>query len=552
MSRAGQNMQTEPQSFFQRIAARFKKIWDSFLFIKNISGKYIAFRETLPLNDKQILFSPGFAEKTVYGNIYYLIEEASKRGGYTIYVVSQDPESDKAMFDANGIKAIPVLADTPEYTLALATSKYLATDTSFRDYFIKREGQVTLNTWHGTPLKTIGIGVKHNIRNIGAHFPQFISCDYILFPNEYTMEIMRQSWLLDPPFCKKGLLTGYPRNAAFFRDFDREALKSSLGISGKKVYVYMPTWRFRVENRLSEKHNAKTKEILDRLDSAVNDDTIIFYKSHRHVSQGKKDVFCYKHILPFPDDPEPYLLLSIADSLITDYSSVFFDFACTGREIILFTYDAEDYGGYRGLHMPLETLPFKRINNTDELIDHINSKVPFSAGEDYRAFQNTYCAFDSEKAPEYVNDVLLEGKELILGRMVDYPGNLDKTYNVYFVSTFQNPEKVNEMLAKVSSDPDALLMISETGLKTHGPDLYDPVLESGIPFMPVRMKMPMTVQEKILFVLYRKTGLFKNTARKIITREKDRILPRLSIASYTNLSDSLLFKDFMTFFGGAG
>lgn len=533
-------------SFFVNIKNRISNTWTKYLYLKNVVGKYITYRETLPVKANQILFSSqrGLG---VLGNMYYLVEEAVGREGYNIYVASSTPDRDRLLFAENNIVANVVLIDSPEFLYALATSKYLATDARLESYFIKRDEQILLNTWHGAPLRRIGIGVNYNIKGLGYMLPQFIACDYIIFSNEYEMDVMRQAYLLDSSYCKKGLLTGYPRNAAFFRNYDREALKRKLGINNKKVYFYMPTWRGQNKNDREKTQVTQTEEILRQLDDELNDDIVIIYKHHRFISLDQKEKLGYKHIQLFPDDIETYVLLSLADVLITDYSSVFFDFACTGREIILFTYDLDDYLKYNSFYITWDELPFTRLNTTEELIRHINNSKPFEIDDRYREFQNKHCAYSSAMAPTYVNDVFLDGKPLAHGQMVNYPGNIEKAYNVYLISTFPSEEKMTQMLQTVFADPNALLMISDSGFRNHGASLYDPIIEKGIPFIPVKMRITATITERILLKLYRNTGLFKKTARKVILREKERIIPRLQIASLINLSDNQLFKDIITF-----
>lgn len=84
----------------------------------------------------------------------------------------------------------------------------------------------------------------------------------------------------------------------------------------------------------------------------------MFVKLHNYMNNAI-DFSIYSHIKPFPDIYESYAFLSIADCLITDYSSVFFDFANTGRKIILFAYDKEDYLKQRGLYISLMNCLFQ-------------------------------------------------------------------------------------------------------------------------------------------------------------------------------------------------
>ena len=81
----------------------------------------------------------------------------------------------------------------------------------------------------------------------------------------------------------------------------------------------------------------------------------------------------YQHILPFPTEVSNYEFLNCADALITDYSSVFFDFSLTKKPIILFMYDYDTYLADRGLYMDVRSLPFRQIYKTDELVECLRS-----------------------------------------------------------------------------------------------------------------------------------------------------------------------------------
>ena len=114
-----------------------------------------------------------------------------------------------------------------------------------------------------------------------------------------------------------------------------------------------------------------------------------------------------KHIRLFPKEYETYDFLNVIDVLISDYSSVFFDFALTKRKVVLFTYDLEEYIASRGMYFPIEELPFPRVSTPKELVDELNNpKV-----EDYQAFRDKFCAYGDAKVVENILNLLVDGKE---------------------------------------------------------------------------------------------------------------------------------------------
>ena len=513
-------------------------------YFRNIEEKYLYYRQKLPVNDRQIVFSPN-SGLSVSGNMYFMLEDAVNRGGYKTYLVTNNPSRDEIIINSIETTAKPVKLvkpNSPELIYALATSKYLATNTRFPNYFIKRPEQVLINTWHGTPLKNLGFDVSNAYSELGGIQTQFMSADYLLFPNKHTKIKMMQCFMLDILFCKKTLLTGYPRNAAFFRKAEADKLRVKLGLADKKVYVYMPTWRGSSWGDSNKKYIQETEAYLQKLDDEINDDTVIFYKFHNYALKDKKGKTNYKHIRPFPNNLDTYMLLNAADSLITDYSSVLFDFVNTGKEIILFTFDAEEYYMTRGMYMSLDDLPFTRFDTIEELISHINKDEPFVKSPEYDAFQNEYCRYDSALAPKYVNDVLLEGKQLEHGESIDYSGNAKNDFHVYFISNIDDEQKKEEILSIIQSDPDALLVIPERKFTEYTNELIKTVYDNGRPCIIARMSTPFTVKENIFYKIYQKTGMFKKTVKNVCLREKERIFPGLSIKRYTNLSSEPLFQ----------
>ena len=108
-------------------------------------------------------------------------------------------------------------------------------------------------------------------------------------------------------------------------------------------------------------------EYLTELDAELPEDYLLYVKLHT-ISNAELPVDEFSHIRLFPEDCETYEFLNATDGLITDYSSVFFDYAVTRRKIILFTYDEEEYEAARGFYFPLSELPFPQAKTSADLL----------------------------------------------------------------------------------------------------------------------------------------------------------------------------------------
>ena len=114
-------------------------------------------------------------------------------------------------------------------------------------------------------------------------------------------------------------------------------------------------------------------------------------KSKKTVNKINYDSF--RKIRPFPSGIETYEFLAACDALITDYSSVFFDYACTGRPIYLFTYDEKEYFKERGVDIEMSELPFARLETPEQIVMEIHTNGSNKC-QGYDEFVKTYCKYD--------------------------------------------------------------------------------------------------------------------------------------------------------------
>lgn len=341
------------------------------------------------------------------GNIFRIVEELSS-GSYgvlKIHVHAKPQVVDKIReFQKNyNLKIDKIITKEATATKTLEKAKYIFTDSGIRPKYVKREGQVFVNTWHGTPLKLMGkynTAEEHRLGNV-QH--PLLSSDYLLYPNDYMMEKMIDSYMIEKIYPGEILLEGYPRNSVFFSESD---LKEKLNLADYEVFVYMPTFRGIFMDRDDESQKNDVEYYLKELDVRLNDNQIMLAKLHT-LNESQIDFDKFKHIKPFPKDYETYDVLNIADILITDYSSVFFDYANTGRKIIIFNYDEEDYCSYRGFYFTLDELPFPKVQTIDELVRELNTPKNYDDSE----FLDKFCTYDNPDAVKNICNHIFRGKD---------------------------------------------------------------------------------------------------------------------------------------------
>ncbi|MDH6135963.1 CDP-glycerol glycerophosphotransferase [Kitasatospora sp. MAA4] len=304
-----------------------------------------------------------------------------------------------------------VRAYSPEWYEALGTSRYLVGNTHFPDFLHRRAGQTVVQTWHGGPLKRIAYDVENAWLADSGYLDQLDreapNWSVLLSPSPFATPIMRRAFR----FAGEVLESGYPRDDSLVTGDPAEAarIRARLGIpAGKRVVLYAPTWR--------DDHRGGTGYRLDlRIDlyaarRALGADHVLLVRPHAHVQDplpGAGDGFLY-NVGDYPDVRD---LLLIADVLVTDYSSILFDFAITGRPMLFFTYDLEHYrDDLRGFYLDFEEhAPGPLLETSDQLIAALRDLPAATEGyaQRYRAFRRTFCGQDDGQASARVVDWML-------------------------------------------------------------------------------------------------------------------------------------------------
>lgn len=350
--------------------------------------------------DESIVYMESRDGNDFTGNILRIAEELSggAYGDYKIYVFAHEEvlskiDELKKNYDLNIHK---VMTKESAATRILEKAKYIFTDSGIRPKYVKKEGQIFVNTWHGTPLKLMGfdnVSEQHRIANV-QH--SLLSSDYLLYPNEYMKEKMMNSYMIERIYPGKILMEGYPRNSVFFDESKREEFKLKFGLQNHQIFVYMPTFKGLFINRDYSKQKDIT-DFLGEIDSRLADNQVLFTKLHVYAT-SKIDFAKLKHIRPFPEGYETYDILNMADVLITDYSSVLFDFANTSRKIVLFNFDEQEYLSQRGMYFSMDELPFPKVQSVDGLIGELNSAKEYDDAD----FRDMFCRYDRPDCVKYI------------------------------------------------------------------------------------------------------------------------------------------------------
>lgn len=304
--------------------------------------------------------------------------------------------------------AIPVVLHSAKYHEILSTAKWLINNNNFPYYFQKRPGQIYLQTWHGTPLKKIGNDVPS--KNLSISYRELMKreaeqWDYLLAQNEYARDRLAGAFGYQGPV----LDLGYPRNDSLANgkvDETSVDLRTHLGISPEQhVVLYAPTWRDNVRTA-SNHYDLVSYLNFDALAKAFGNSVVVLLRGHSNtVASNRK--FSDVNVIDVSRHPNINEVMLASDSLVTDYSSIMFDFAILNRPIFILAPDIDDYSSStRGFYYDFEmNLPGPLLKSTGELVD-ILKHDPLGYLYRVRNYSNQYASKDDGCARSRVAEVI--------------------------------------------------------------------------------------------------------------------------------------------------
>ncbi|CAN5462159.1 hypothetical protein BH10ACT6_BH10ACT6_08050 [soil metagenome] len=296
------------------------------------------------------------------------------------------------------------------YFATLARSEYLITNATFPPEFQKRPGQTVVNTWHGTPLKYMGYDMPDGAYEAANTMRNFLASDVLLSQNPHMTRMYREAYRLDGLYPGRILELGYPRtdrqhlDPAARADGIRLLQRSGIDLGERRLVVYAPTWK----GTSFSNPRDDADELLAtaaRLQMRLGDDYLVALKAHQAVHEAVADHAEADSGVLISNETPTNVVLGLADTLVTDYSSIFIDFLATGRRIVFFTPDAADYSRDRGTYFAPDELPGEVVGEVDALADAILS--PRGAREQLAArWRADFTAHDDGHASARVIDAV--------------------------------------------------------------------------------------------------------------------------------------------------
>ena len=297
-----------------------------------------------------------------------------------------------------------VIAGTREYYRLLARAKYFVNNVNFPNDYVKRGGTVHVQTHHGTPLKTMGLDLRHAyMEGRGMNFERLLRraarWDYSVSQNAFSTLVWERTY----PTRYESLEVGYPRNdvLANATEDDVERIRTGLGLEpGTKTILFAPTHReYQPEYR-------PTVDVAQLAEELGPEFTILlrlhyFYGERSLPSAGSGAA----RILDVTTHPSIEQLCLAADCLLTDYSSLMFDYAVLDRPLVIHAPDWEEYRTLRGTYFDLLAEPPGVVTtNQDELVSAFRSGAVWGdeAARLRTAFRERFCSLEDGRASERV------------------------------------------------------------------------------------------------------------------------------------------------------
>ncbi|GGR79404.1 transferase [Streptomyces aureoverticillatus] len=298
-----------------------------------------------------------------------------------------------------------VVPGTRRYWRVLATAKYLVNNANFPNAVVKRPDAVHVQTHHGTPLKRMGLDqLDYPAAAKGLNFHELLArvdrWDYSVSSNSHSTQMWQRAY--QSRYVE--LDYGYPRNDVYYTatTADVRAVRERLGVApGKRALLYAPTHR---DYEATWTPRLDLAALADRL----GEDTVLLVRGHYFYGGAASPLTSLRRAGRVIDvstyDPVEELALA-ADALITDYSSIMFDYANLDRPIVIYADDWETYAKTRGVYFDLLAEPPGQVARTQEELTHILASDAWrdeTAVKARAAFRRRFCEFDDGRAAERV------------------------------------------------------------------------------------------------------------------------------------------------------
>lgn len=458
------------------------------------------------------------------GNMFYIAKELSDNYNYEIAIVAIESQKQEVQrkLDKYGIQAKIVQRNSKEYFTRICSSKYLINDSTWATHVTPKLGQVFVNSWHGTPLKTMGKKIKNSPFALSNTQRNFFMTDYLIVSNQFTKDIFEEDYMLSNLKSQDVYVGPSPRTSHL-------VTPSGAKQSEKIRVVWMPTWRGEGNDATGSKNIALYKR-MDAIARSLPDNYEFFVNPHQMIL-ASIDMDDFK-MQVVPEEFEIYDFLKTSDILITDYSSIMFDYAIMNKKIVLDIYDMDEYLADRGVYLNIEELPFALARNDVELLEKIVEEHEVN----YEEFNKLYNPHDNPNGAHDFVEMFLSGEERLRKiekkNVLIFPGPL--TPNGITTSALN-------LLANIKDDRYNFVLYLPMNLVRGYNDRLDDALNTGFDYIPSPPRIVLNDPEKLI---YRKF-----VSRLSLSLQEKAILNQAFKKEVRRIFSGLTFSDVIHFTG---
>lgn len=308
------------------------------------------------------------------------------------------------------------------WMLHMNKAKYWVSNSRNPGWIEKSNKTTYIQTWHGTPLKKLALDMENvvmpgtNTEKYKRNFKkETAKWDYLIAPNQFSDDIFRRAFAFEGEMIK----SGYPRNDYLIKNKENEEeknkLKEKLRIpKEKKVILYAPTWR---DDQYFKVGQYKFKLELDiaRLKEKFGEEAVLILRTHYLVAENIDTSLFGDFVIDQSTAGDIKELYLISDMLITDYSSVFFDYSLLERPMLFFTYDLEKYREeLRGFYFDFEKLaPGPVCETNDHLIKEIEKIFAgnYNIEDEKKKFIEEFSKWEKGDASKQIAEIIVKGEK---------------------------------------------------------------------------------------------------------------------------------------------
>ncbi len=331
--------------------------------------------------------------------------------------------SDKQKYKQLGENPRTTLVEirTREYYAAFSQAEYWVVNIMLPLRIIKRKSQVMIQCWHGTPLKRLRADIVENTKNVMNSRQDFIRknlidtkrYDYLVSPSRFATEKFVTAFGINKMYREGRILEiGYPRNDALYRPSADtiQTLKKNLGLpADKKILLYAPTWRDDQHDTLKGGYTHQNELDFNKLQDAIGDHYIVIFRAHYLIANDFDFTSHQGFVYDVSDVDDINDLYLVSDVLVTDYSSVMFDYANLGKPMVFYMYDRLHYEqNLRGFYIDIGELPGEITDSQTRLAEILKTLKPYQQKyqNKYADFTQKYTYLDDGKATERLRTIV--------------------------------------------------------------------------------------------------------------------------------------------------